>query len=70
MRIGIISDTHDNLPKIDSAVEYFNRQRVGFVLHAGDFVAPFAVAKLKKLDCDWAGVFGNNDGEREGLSKI
>ena len=68
MTIGILSDTHDNLPRIDEAVGLFNRSRVGFVIHAGDFVAPFTIDRLKKLSCGWTGVFGNNDGEREGLS--
>ncbi len=68
MKIGIISDTHDNLPKLEKAVDFFNKNKVDFVLHAGDFVAPFSVLILKKLNCDWRGVFGNNDGEKEGLS--
>lgn len=68
MIIGILSDTHDNLPKIEKAVKFFNQKKVGFVLHAGDFVAPFTIDKLKKLSCQWRGVFGNNDGERKGLS--
>lgn len=70
MRLGVLADTHDNLPKIDKAVKFFNRKKVDFVLHAGDFVAPFAVAKLKTLSCDFRGVFGNNDGEKKGLSQI
>jgi len=70
MRIGILSDTHDNLPKIDKAVRFFNRKKVDFVLHAGDFIAPFAVARLKSLSCDFCGVFGNNDGEKKGLVQI
>jgi hypothetical protein len=70
MKIGIISDSHDNLPKIEKAVNFFNRNKVGFVLHAGDFVAPFTIPKLKSLNCDWRGVFGNNDGERNGLANI
>jgi len=70
MRIGIISDTHDNLPKIEKAVNLFNQEKVDFVLHAGDFIAPFAIPKLKKLNCDFLGVFGNNDGEKEGLARI
>lgn len=70
MNIGILSDTHDNLPKIEKAVGLFNRNKVDFVLHAGDFVAPFTIPKLKKLKCDWQGVFGNNDGERNGLVRI
>jgi len=70
MILGVLSDTHDNLPKFDKAVEFFNKQRVRFVLHAGDFIAPFSIAKLKKLSCDWRGVYGNNDGERTGLANV
>ncbi|TBR17751.1 metallophosphoesterase [bacterium] len=69
MRIGVLSDTHDNLPKVKKAVSFFNRNKVDFVLHAGDFVAPFVIPYLDKLESKWLGVFGNNDGERKGLSK-
>jgi len=68
MKIGLLSDTHDNLPHIDKAVLFFNQQKVDFVLHAGDFIAPFSVLRLKTLKCDWRGVFGNNDGEHRGLA--
>jgi uncharacterized protein len=70
MRIGIISDTHDNLPAIERAVKFFNTQKLSFVFHAGDFVAPFAIAPLAGLSCDWRGVFGNNDGEKDGLRRV
>jgi hypothetical protein len=70
MKIGIIADTHDNLPKIEKAVRFLNKNRVEFVLHAGDFIAPFAAVKLKNLSCDFRGVFGNNDGEKQGLAQI
>jgi len=69
MKVGILSDTHDNLPKVKQAVSLFNKNKIGFVFHAGDFVAPFTALKLKALKCDWLGVFGNNDGERAGLIK-
>jgi putative phosphoesterase len=70
VKIGILSDTHDNLPKIEKAVTFFNKHKVGLVLHAGDYVAPFTIPKFKMLACDWRGVFGNNDGERDGLKRI
>ncbi|MBU0502829.1 MAG: metallophosphoesterase [Candidatus Omnitrophota bacterium] len=70
MKIGLFSDTHDNLPNIEKAVKFFNRKKVDFVLHAGDFVAPFTIIKLIKLKCKWIGVFGNNDGEKVGLAKM
>lgn len=70
MRIGIFSDSHDNILKVKKAVSFFNKHKVGFVFHAGDFIAPFVIPKIQALKCDWRGVFGNNDGERRGLSKI
>lgn len=70
MKIGILSDSHDNLPRLKKAVRFFNKKKVGLVLHAGDFVAPFTVQRLSLLTMPWQGVFGNNDGEKNGLSKI
>ena len=64
MKIGIISDTHDNLPQIKKAVEIFNREKVGLILHAGDFVSPFTFLEFKNLNCPLKGVFGNNDGDK------
>jgi len=69
MILGIMSDSHDRLEAIEAAVDKFNELGAGFVIHAGDIVAPFALAPLFRLKCEWAGVFGNNDGEKKGLSK-
>jgi len=68
--IGIISDTHDNLPLISKAVDLFNERKVQLVLHAGDLVSPFTVRAFKSLDAPMIGVFGNNDGDRETLIKF
>jgi putative phosphoesterase len=69
MLIGIISDTHDNLPAIEKAVNRLNDERVNLVLHAGDYVAPFVIQKFKALNAKLVGVFGNNDGDHELLKK-
>ena len=45
MKLGVIADSHDRLPTLRRAVELFKRLNVDAILHAGDFVAPFA-AKL------------------------
>ena len=70
MIIGVMADSHDNVPAIEKAVNLFNSKKVGFVIHAGDFVAPFSLAPLSKLTCPWIGVFGNNDGEQKGLTSL
>ncbi len=70
MKIGIVSDTHDNLNKIRDMAEVLKGARVDFLLHAGDFIAPFSIPPLNELNCDWLGVLGNNDGEIAGLDKV
>jgi putative phosphoesterase len=67
--IGLMADTHDNLPMVDKAVQRFNEENVGLVLHAGDYVAPFVIPRLKALKARFIGVFGNNDGDHEFLKK-
>lgn len=69
-KLGIMSDSHDNLPKIRRAVELFNRENVDFVIHAGDIVSPFTAREMKKLKCPFELVLGNNDGEHLGLFKV
>jgi len=69
MLIGVISDTHDNLPMIEKAVKRLNDEKVALVLHAGDYVAPFVIPKFKALNAKLIGVFGNNDGDHELLKK-
>ncbi|MEM2918874.1 MAG: metallophosphoesterase [Candidatus Altiarchaeota archaeon] len=68
--IGILSDTHDNLDAIKKAVNFFNRQNVSVVLHAGDYVAPFTAKEFKNLNSKLIGVFGNNDGDRVHLAEV
>jgi len=70
MDIAIVADSHDNLPIITKAVNLFNRRKVEFLIHCGDYIAPFSLKPFKDLNCDWIGVFGNNDGEKLGLSKV
>lgn len=69
MKLGVMADSHDNVPMVRRAVEVFKKHEVGLVVHAGDFVAPFAVRPLKELGCPVLAVFGNNDGERVGLER-
>jgi putative phosphoesterase len=67
--IGILSDTHDNLPRVREAVRLFDGAGCDLVIHAGDFVAPFTVEELRNLRVPVRAVFGNCDGERDGLAR-
>jgi len=84
MLVGVISDSHDRLPMIDAAMGLFVERRVEAMVHAGDFIAPFAVQRLLPPSPDQGGsvvnhrvpdvplyaTYGNNDGERAGIKNI
>jgi len=71
MKIGIISDTHDDHNSIGKAVDIFNERRVSYILHAGDIVAPFSARAFEKCtEAKFIAVFGNNDGEKLYLTSI
>lgn len=67
MRIGIIADTHDRVPAVAELLRKFSEAGVTFVLHAGDYCSPFALAPFRDSSIAMAGVFGNNDGDHEGI---
>ncbi|MEW6620196.1 MAG: metallophosphoesterase [bacterium] len=69
MKIGIMADSHENMPMIAKAVEYFNQVQVDLVLHAGDIISPITCKEFKHLNSKLIAVFGNNDGERALLTK-
>lgn len=67
MQVGIISDTHDNVPAVEAAMDIFVDADVDAVVHCGDFVAPPVIPHLSRDGIAVHAVRGNNDGEREGL---
>jgi putative phosphoesterase len=70
MLLGIMADSHDNLPKVAAACRALRERGATAILHAGDFVAPFALKPVVREEFRVIAVFGNNDGERAGLLGI
>ncbi|MDA1016099.1 MAG: metallophosphoesterase [Planctomycetota bacterium] len=70
MLLGILSDSHDHLDRIHAGVDRLVREGIEVLIHPGDIIAPFAA----KAVLDWQGplhvVYGNNDGERNGLKVL
>lgn len=62
MKIAIISDIHDNIWKLNAAMQKL--QGVDILICCGDLCSPFIIDQLAK---DFSGpihiVFGNNDGD-------
>ena len=69
MRIGVVSDTHNNLKNVRKIVELFNAEGVDRVIHTGDISQAKTLDVLAGLDAPLFGVFGNNDQEREALAQ-
>lgn len=73
MKIGVFSDTHDKLENITKIMQCFITENVEKIIHCGDYCAPFVVRAMKQIkgqNIECIGVYGNNDGEREGLVKV
>ncbi len=65
MKIGIISDTHDNHAAVAWIIEYLNSHQISVAFHAGDIIVPGVVKKfVDNFDGHLHYVFGNNDGEQ------
>ncbi len=74
MKIGLISDTHDDINNVQKAIEIFKEEKVSLIIHAGDFIFPGVIDEFKKLKDELPlirviGVLGNNDGEKLMLLK-
>lgn len=67
MKVGLLADTHDRLPAIAALVRLMADRGARMLLHAGDFCAPFAITPLLGPQLPVGGVFGRNDGDRQGL---
>ena len=61
MRIGVVSDTHNNLKNCRKIVDLFNKSGVEKVVHTGDITQPKTLDVFSKLEAPLFGVFGNND---------
>jgi putative phosphoesterase len=69
MKFAIVSDSHDNWPLLQKAVSIANEKGCEVLLHAGDLIAPPGISVLGKFNGNVHYVFGNNEGEKVGISR-
>ena len=71
MLLGIVSDSHDHMTRLEAALDRCVREGIEGLIHPGDIIAPFAARLVAER---WKGpritVYGNNDGERRGLKLV
>ncbi len=70
MTVGVLADSHDNVPALEEALERLKAGGAEAVVHAGDIIAPFSAKVLAGCGLPVRAVYGNNDGEKAGLAKI
>ena len=70
MKIGVVSDTHNNLKNIKVIIDIFNDERVPIVIHTGDISNANTLEQFSKLDSELIGVYGNNDRNEQGLKEV
>lgn len=68
--LGVMSDSHDNLPSIEGALEVFRRKHVDVIVHLGDIISPFALVKVLEFPAKILIILGNNDGDHLQLKEI
>ena len=70
MRISVMSDSHDNIWKLDKAIKYLASTNV--VLHCGDLISPFMIVRLgqglKEIPAHI--VWGNNEGDKRLIAEV
>tara|TARA_B100000214_G_scaffold123108_1_gene87252 strand:- start:41 stop:532 length:492 start_codon:yes stop_codon:yes gene_type:complete len=70
MKIGVVSDTHNNLKNIEIIINLFNDEKVPIVIHTGDIANAHSLRQFSKLDSELIGVYGNNDRNESGLREV
>ena len=70
MKIGVVSDTHNNLKNIQIIINLFNDEKVSIVIHTGDITNANTLEQFSKLNSELIGVYGNNDRNESGLKEV
>jgi putative phosphoesterase len=68
MRVGILSDTHDQLYRTERAVKLLEVAGAEALIHCGDFTTPDIVAACSVLPFYF--VFGNNDADSASILQL
>ncbi len=70
MKIGVVSDTHNNLKNVEIIIDIFNDEKIPLVIHTGDISNANTLEQFSKLNSELIGVYGNNDRNESGLKEI
>lgn len=69
MRVAIMSDSHDHIVHLRTAVTYCNAYNVNLLIHCGDLISPFMLDELAAFGGAVHLIYGNNAGDRHLISR-
>jgi len=69
MKLAVVSDSHDNTDNLERVAAIANRERCAYLLHLGDITSPLSARHLKEFNGIIQAVYGNCDGELQGLTQ-
>ncbi len=68
MKFAIISDTHDNIKNANKAIDWLNKEKIGFLLHCGDICSQETTDEItKNFKGEVKFVRGNGDYDLENV---
>jgi len=70
LKIGVLSDTHDNIYALHKILNEFRMHEVSIVIHLGDLISPFTLRELLQYPTRVMIILGNNDGDKLLLREI
>src|SRR5512147_3213279 len=65
MKIGILSDTHNDITMTHKALDAFHERGITLLIHAGDLISPDMVPLFNEFKIFF--VLGNNDTDLDGI---
>jgi putative phosphoesterase len=70
MKLAVLSDSHDNIWKLDQAIPHLSRADA--VVHCGDLCSPFMIKRLAEgaENRPVHVVWGNNDGDQFRINRV
>jgi putative phosphoesterase len=63
MKLGIVSDSHDNLLNVKKAVIQAEKKGAEKIIHCGDLVSPFVLDEFDSFSGEFHFIIGNNPGD-------
>ncbi len=69
MKIAIMSDSHDNLWNLRTAVKKVKELGIKEIIHLGDLISPFMLEEVEGYSGTFHLIYGNNNGDHILLQK-